>query len=154
MNNERELNAIQFKQIMKAHNYCESVTVRINLIRASYYYQLYKQLSTVDNFTSENQQDCAYYQAERYNSVKQALLVAKLEYQQGWRLVEDISCYIRKLHRKYSGNFTKLTIQEKGVLDLSRLCETIYNMQLSGKNYDEPDNLHFELLIGREENKL
>ena len=154
MNNERELNAIQFKQIMKAHNYCESVTVRINLIRASYYYQLYKQLSTVDNFTSENQQDCAYYQAERYNSVKQALLVAKLEYQQGWRLVEDISCYIRKLHRKYSGNFTKLTIQEKGVLDLSRLCETIYNMQNSGKAYDDPDNLHFELLIGGEKNKL
>lgn len=153
MNNERELNAIQFKQIMKAHNYCESVTVRINLIRASYYYQLYKQF-TVDNFTSENQQDCAYYQAERYNSVKQALLVAKLEYQQGWRLVEDISCYVRKLHRKYAGNFTKLTIQEKGVLNLSRLCETIYNMQLSGKNYDEPDNLHFELLIGGEENRL
>lgn len=134
---------------MKAHNYCESVTVRINLVRASYYYQLYKQY-----FTSENQQDCAYYQAERYNSVKQALLVAKLEYQQGWRLVEDVSCYVRKLHRKYAGNFTKLTIQEKGVLDLSRLCETIYNMQLSGKNYDEPDNLHFELLIGGEENRL
>lgn len=154
MNNERELNAIQFKQIMKVHNYCESVTVRINLIRASYYYQLYKQLSTVDNFTSENRQDCAYYQAERYNSVKQALLVAKLEYQQGWRLVEDISCYVRKLHRKYAGNFTKLTIQEEGVLELSRLCETIYNMQLSGRNFDEPDNLHFELLIGGEKNKL
>lgn len=154
MNNKRELNANQFNQIMKAHNYCESVTVRINLVRASYYYQLYKQLSTVDNFTSENQQGCAYYQAERYNSVKQALLVAKLEYQQGWRLVEDISCYVRKLHRKYSGNFTKLTIQEKGVLELSRLCETIYNMQLSGRNFDEPDNLHFELLIGGEKNKL
>lgn len=145
---------MQFKQIMTAHNYSESVTVRINLVRASYYYQLYKQLSTVDNFTSENQQDCAYYQTERYNSVKQALLVAKLEYQQGWRLVEDISCYVRKLHRKYAGNFTKLTIQEEGVLELSRLCEIIYNMQNSGKGYDEPNNLHFELLIGGEKNKL
>lgn len=154
MNKERKLNAIQFKQIMTAHNYSESITVRINLVRASYYYQLYKQLSTVDNFTSENQQDCAYYQAERYNSVKQALLVAKLEYQQGWRLVEDISCYVRKLHRKYNGNFTKLTIQEEGVLELSRLCEIIYDMQNSGKAYDEPDNLHFELLIDEEENKL
>ena len=154
MNNGRELNATQFKQIMTAHNYSESVTVRINLVRASYYYQLYKQLSTVDNFTSENQQDCVYYQNERYNSVKQALLVAKLEYQQGWRLVEDISCYVRKLHRKYAGNFTKITIQEKGILELSRLCETIYNMQNSGKAYDEPDNLHFELLIGGEENRL
>lgn len=154
MNNGRELNATQFKQIMTAHNYCESVTVRINLVRASYYYQLYKQLSTVDNSTPEKQQNCAYYQNERYNSVKQALLVAKLEYQQGWRLVEDISCYVRKLHRKYAGNFTKLTIQEKGVLDLSRLCETIYNMQNSGKSYDEPDNLHFDMLIGREENRL
>ena len=145
-----KLHAHDFNHILKKYGYPDTVASNIYLVRASYYYHLSNQLAQANKQDEKSKQELHFCQQTCNKSIKCALSISKLEHEQGWRLVEDIDRYVRMLHERHHGDFTKLTTQEQGVLELSRFCEFYFNLHDEGSLYDEPDDIPFDLFLGKE----